>query len=231
MRRQLHGLMQWARRAARGGVAALLLTLAWGAAGCAVGGFLASAVYPDEYKVKVDAQYTKLENQKVAVIVAVPDIMRSRYPSAQTLLCRSISKEIRENVPGVVVVDPDQLVAWQNRTPYWTALSYGELIDKINVDRVVLVDVGEYTMYEPGNQNVMQGVIVANINVIEEGQQINGGSGQGLAFQHRIESRFPEGRPVGLLDMDEESMEFATVKKFAVETGWVFYNHTEERRR
>lgn len=219
------------RRAGRFVVGALMLGVCASLAGCPVIGYVASAVTPEKQKVHVNAQYLGLANKTVAVIVAMPEQAKARYPDAPSLLARSISRGIKESIPGAEVVNPDQLVNWLQENPYWATLSYRELIKQINVDRIVLIDIGEYGMYEPGNMHVMQGVIVANVGVVEDREDQPQDLGESMAFLLPIDVRYPDNQIIGEVNSDEQTMEFATVSKFARTVTWLFYDHVEEHDR
>lgn len=198
--------------------------------GCQLFGVLAYAVTGDDgRKVDVKSQYVDLAYRKTAVIVALPEDTYRRYPTAQKRITQMIARRLQLNVEGVRIINPDHIVSFQNENPYWNTLLYSELADAFNVDRLILVDVNQYSMYEPGNQNVMQGVIVADVGVIEAANPETGevGSGNNLAFQQIVEVRYPEDTELGVPDGDQATVELATVATFAERAVWLFHDHEE----
>lgn len=201
-------------------------------AGCAgpVFGLVANAVLPEEQKVHVHADYRGLDDKTVAVMVSLNEYAFGEHPNAQKDLAWAISKELRRNVPGVKVVNPDELLAYTREHPYWHTERYSRLAGQLNVDRIVIVDVLQYSLHEPGNRHIMQGVIVGDVKVIEAPDAHgNPGSGDNLAYSRNIESRFPENDPVGLINANAREVELATLANFSRKAGFLFFDHTEMR--
>lgn len=198
--------------------------------GCQIFGVLAYGVAGDKAnKVNVKGQYMDLSGRKTAVIVALPEDAYRRYPTAQKRITQMVSREMQGQIENVRIVNPDDVVAFQQKYPYWNTLQYSDLAKAFRVDRLILVDVNQYSMYEPGNQNVMQGVVVADVGVIEAANQETGdiGSGDQLAFQQVVKVRYPEDRELGVPDGDQATVELATVVEFSKRVTWLFYDHEE----
>lgn len=208
--------------------AVVLMVVLGAAGGCEISGIVASAFDKDYREYSVSAAYHSLDNQVVAVLVAMPNNALYRYPQAQLGICKAISSDISQNVPGARLIDPEDLVKFQRDNPYWSAVRYSELIAILKADRMVFVDMGEFSLYEPGNSVQLKGVAVADVGIFEA-ESI--GRSESFAYQVRVEARYPPDEPFGLLHGSEQDAEFATVKKFATRVAWLFYDHTELRKK
>ena len=217
------------RHAAAG---ALLLTIT-ALIGCGgpVLGLVATAVVPEYKQVKVTADYRGLDNQVVAVMVNLNEYAYAQYPQALKDMSWALAKELRANVPGISLVNPDDVVAFQDANPYWNTLRYSQLISRMKVDRIVLVDVLQYSMHEPGNKHILQGLIVGDVKVIEAPRSDAGEhtSRDALAYSKTVEARYPKDNPIGIIDGDQRSVEVATLKEFSRTAGQLFYDHQELR--
>lgn len=170
------------------------------------------------------AQYTGLNGQSVAVIVALSDQSEYKYPNARRQLAREITRRIALNVPGVTVVDPDRILIWQQENPFWTARTPGQLIDALNVDRLIMVEVGEYRVTESGDTNIKRGVISANINVVEADAL----DPDDYGFTSPLRVSFPDEfrTRVGLVSATADDIQTITVSRFTEDAAGMFYDHS-----
>lgn len=180
---------------------------------------------PKDYD--VTAQYTDLDNQTVAVLVGVSDHTNFHHPGAARQIAREVTRRISLNVPGVSVINPDRILEWQAQNPYWTARTPGQLIAALNVDRLVMVEVGEYRMTDPGDTNIKRGVISANINVVEA----DAIDPDDFGFSAPLRVSFPDEfrTKVGLVEASEQDIQTITVSRFTEEAAGMFYDHTITR--
>ena len=189
------------------------------------GCWFAATAFGGEKTYRVDARYTGLENRSVAVLVAADEYLLFTQPRAPQLIGQAVSNEIASNVEGVTVANPRQVAAFQARNPYWSTTPYAELIEQLDVDRLVVVDLAEYRLHDPGNKHVWRGVIAAGVVVAEADRP----DPDQLAFEASVRAQFPENREVGVVNADRETIELATLKLFAVEVGRLFYDHEVRR--
>jgi len=202
-----------------------LLALAVTAAllpGCAVLGFGAQ-VFKDETPDRVEAQYTDLADQDVAVMVAASETTLYQHPQAREAITKAMSRRIAENIENVSLMAPDEILDYQVENPYWHTLPYSEVLEKLEVDRLVLVDLVDYQTHEPGNAHVLRGLISANVGVLEADAM----DADTFAFRQNVRAKYPRDAKVGLINSDEQTVELATVKHFTHKAAGLFYDHTE----
>lgn len=210
---------------------AALLLLAVTSNGCQLFGYIAGAGFggDDGKKVEVEAEYLGLQGKTTAVMVNSDEFTLYQHPSAPLKVCRSVCERFKVDLANARVTDPDQLIKWQQDHPHWSTLRYSELIHKINVDRIVYIDLVEYSTHdEPGNKYQLRGTIMANVSVIEApGPDGKGGSGDNFAYSTTVRSRFPEDNPVGMLDADEQMVEYGVLANFSQSVSGLFHLHQE----
>ncbi len=220
-------------RTTRAGLIGVLLVSVSFLSGCGgpVFGLVANAVLPEHKKVKVTADYRDLEGKTVAIMVNLNEYAYSQYPGAPKDMAWALSKELRVNVPNITLINPDDLVAYQEANPYWHTKRYSQLINELQVDRIVLIKVLQYSMHEPGNKHILQGMILGEVMVIEAEDAVDAlpGSADNLAYAKQIEARYPEDNPIGIVNGDERSVEVATLSSFARRAGQLFYDHQQLR--
>lgn len=174
--------------------------------------------------VDVAGEYHGLVDQRVAVMIAADSHMLHRYPQAPRYLSKAVTARIAHHVPGVTMTIPEQVVQFQTDNPYWMNMRYGELVEKMGVDKIVLVDLVEYQTHEPGNAHIWQGLITANLGVIDAQAE----DPDNFVYYNTVTARFPEQSSIGLIDSDERTIRLGMVLLFSREGGGLFYDHQIE---
>lgn len=204
-----------------------LLAASLAAGGCAVFHLGAAMAQSAEYQ-KVDdvlAEYTGLQDHKVAVIVDADMATLVQFPTLVRSITHGVSARIAQYVPGAQVVDPDYVLRWQYQTLQWNALSYSAMAEAMGVERLVYIDVYEYRLHPPGNRWLWEGVCAAGVLVIEA---------DGLAPDAPVESwemsaEFPRVEGVTREEAGAAQIEYGVLHEFIKHTVWLFHDHKEPR--
>jgi len=192
------------------------------AGGCAAAGFVAEAVARGPKQVNIKAAYTGLESRRVAVLVTVTEATLFEYPEAPVKVGRAVSARIAANVPGSHLVTPVQIAAFQKANPHWDSVPGSALIERLGVDRLVMIDLSEYSTHEPGNAHVFRGVVVGNVDVLEG----DGLDPNNAVFSHYVAIRFPEGMAVSVVAEDAPTIELGMLDQFSRAVSGRFHDHT-----
>ena len=127
--------------------------------GCMIGNLFGGMAQNAEYQklIQVLPEYDDLEDKRVAVIVNRDLLSLYEYPQIARLLAAGISLNIQRAIPTARVMNPDLVIAWQFNTTQWSAMPYGDLAARLQVDRIVYVDMYEYRIHPPGNSWIYEG--------------------------------------------------------------------------
>ena len=122
-------------------------------------------------------------------------------------------------------MNPDLVIAWQFNTTQWSAMPYGDLAARLEVDRIVYVDMYEYRIHPPGNSWLYEGVCAATIGIIESD------SFDPDSFAHAMNTitTFPS---VSNLTRDEatpDRVQLGLLAKFIQDTSRLFYEHIKPK--
>jgi hypothetical protein len=164
--------------------------------GCDAIGYV-NTVIEAEKDVEFQARYRGLDHHRVAVLVDAPLDVQFDRPMAVPGLCDLISGGISQYCEGARVRPPAQVIAYLANDVYWPMKDPAELAAALGVDRLVLVDLVEYRLNAPGNSYVWDGLIIAEIGVIEA----DGADPTTPVFRERVSARFPL---VGSVSRDKE---------------------------
>jgi hypothetical protein len=205
-------------RASLGLCAATTLT------GCEAAGIIAHVVTPETKTLHVKAEYRGLENQKVAVLVDANPSLLFEQPLAQREVCEWVSEKLAANVPGIQVIAAKQVVDFQNRNLYWNTATYSELARRLGVNRLLLIELTDYRLHEPGNVNIWRGVIAGSVAVAEA----DGPRPDDLVYDAPVMVAYPPDKPMGVLNADQRTIRFGTLDLFALAAAGKFYDHDEK---
>lgn len=171
----------------------------------------------------VKAQYLGLANRSVAVVVSMSDFAQFKYPKAKQMIAEEMARRIQENVPGVALMSPRAIIAWQEENAYWATRPPSMLIKQLKVDRLVLVEIGEYRTHEPGDKHVLRGVVSASVNIVEA--EAEDPDNFGGSFTKNVMYPEPGESKIGRVGDDEALIEARTQIRFCETAAGLFYDH------
>lgn len=173
--------------------------------------------------IDVKGQYADLANRSVAVVVSMSDYTQFNHPNAKLMITEEMTRRIKTNVPGATLTSPAQIINWQRDNPYWATRPPSMLVKQLKVERLVLVEIGEYRTHEPGDKHVLRGVISASINVVEA--ESADPDNFGASFTKNVMYPEPGESKVGRVGDDEALIEMRTQIRFCESAAGLFYDH------
>jgi hypothetical protein len=209
------------------GVTAMMLLGLATMAGCPAIGLVAHAVEEVAPPIKVEAQTRTLDNQTVAVLVDASLSILYQHPLVQLEVGQAVSDLLAANVPGVKVIAPKQVVDFQQRNIYWNTATYSDLAKRLGVTRLVIVEIVDYRLHEPGNVNIWRGLMNANVGVAET----DGARPNDLAYATTVTAAYPPDSTVGVVNANQQTIRLGTLDLFARGVAGRFYDHTVDRKK
>lgn len=203
-----------------GSVAALTVT-----PGCVIGTLIGGAVesYKKDSTHAVDAQYTGLAQQTFAVVVSGDRSIEADHPGLLATLTDRVSGRLYEHGGATGYIPARPLLAYLYDNPRWSSRPPAELAKELGVSRLVLVEVQEYRLNDPGNQYLWDGVAAATVNVIET----DGVLPDEYAFSSLVQVKFPNKQGIGPAEMNRDVVTSALVARLVDRVTWLFYTHQE----
>ena len=173
--------------------------------------------------IDVKAQYTDQDNRSVALVVSMSDFTEFNHPGAKQAVTEEMVRRIKANVPGVTLTSPSDVLQWQQDNPYWATRPPSMLINQLKVERLVLVEIGEYRTHEPGDKHVLRGVISASVNIVEA--EADDPDNFGASFTKNTMYPEPGESKIGRVGDDEAVIEVRTQIRFCESAAGLFYDH------
>jgi len=190
--------------------------------GCQAAAFLAKAAY-EEGSHKVFAEYTGLRGQDFAVIVNMDQSLRASDPRLASVLTNAITRQLGSPEIGATGAVPGpRVLEFMYNNPSWPAWSYQRLADEFTVSRLVIVDVYEYRLYEPGNRYIWDGRAAARVGVFEAGLGT-----EDFAFSTDVQVPFPDEQGVTTREKSKSNVEANLQARLVSRIAWLMFDHEE----
>ncbi|PHQ82966.1 MAG: hypothetical protein COB69_00135 [Phycisphaera sp.] len=210
------------RNAVRVSVCALAIAAFAGMQGCTVVGFIFMAA--DEYKKSGShiekAEYTGLVDKNFAVIVTADRMIQASYPEIVPQMTTSMSQRLAENVDAQGYVPGMATLSYQYNHPSWSSKSYGEVAKELGVERLIVIDIQEFRLNDPGNRHIWDGSAAATIAVIEA----DGPFPDDISHEHFVHVTFPDSGGYGPDDLSRHQMISVLKSRFINRASWPFYD-------
>lgn len=175
---------------------------------------------------KVYADYTDLRGKTFAVFVAADRVIQGNDPRAVSRLTNAITRKLataKDNHGAVGFVPGNRVLEFQYNNPRWTAWSFGRICDEFGVDRLIVIEMQEYRLAEPGNAHLWNGVMAARVGVIEA----ESSNPDEFAYTKDIRVAYPDTSAVSTSEMNRAMVQANLEERLSDRAAWLFFDHEE----
>lgn len=193
--------------------------------GCQIGqliGGMADSAHRAGSK-EVKAKYKGLEGKNFAVIVAADRAIQADFPDVVAVITAEVTRRVAEKAGAVGVVPAEDVLRFQGRRPGWIAMSPVDVAAALGVERLIYIDLSDYTLTDPGNRYVWKGVAAGLVGVVEAEKT----AGDDFRFRQSVQVRFPDKENTGEMEMPESTVQQALQLRFVNRCSWIFFDHEE----
>jgi len=214
------------------GAGMVLALLAAVLPGCSVLGFGGAMIESSRRNStkEIAAEYTGLKGKKWAVVVVADRVIQAEYPDVVLYLTSQITdrlsdpKGAHKEIAAAGFIPAQPLLSYLYEHPRWITMTRGDLAKELGVDRLIVVELIEYRLNDPGNQYLWAGQATGSVGVIEADSALP----DEFAFEKPISVRFPDKDSFGPNDMSSQVVATALGKRFIDRCSWLFYKHDEK---
>lgn len=190
--------------------------------GCQVVGFAAKAAY-EQGSHAVPAEYEGLRGNDFAVIVNMDQSLRASEPRLAAILTNAITRQLGgQEVGATGAVPGPRVLEFMYNNPSWPSWSYQRLADEFTVSRIVVIDLYEYRLYEPGNRYVWNGRAAARVGVFEADLGT-----EEFAFTSDVQVPFPDETGVTTRERSKGNVESNLQARLVTRIAWLMFDHEE----
>src|SRR5690606_1148554 len=115
------------------------------------------------------------------------------------------------------------ILEFQLSHPDWTTWSYEQLCEEFGVDALIVVEMFEYRMNEPGNSYLWDGYAAARVGLVDA----TGYAPNEFAFSKYVEVKFPDQKGYSPQEMTSQVVRSNLEKRFVHRVTWLFYDHQD----
>lgn len=194
--------------------------------GCAAVGFAAIAAQSvkDSRPKQVEAEYTGLRGKSYAVVVTADRSIQAEFPSLVNEITARINDQLFQYAGASAFIPSQEILQYLYQNPSWKARPFGELAATLSVERLIIVDLNEFRLYDPGNQYLWDGMASGTVSVIEADSALP----DEYVMQRAIRVRFPDEFGVGSDQFSRQAVGSVLLVRFVNRSAWLFYDHEEE---
>jgi hypothetical protein len=196
-------------------IAIILLPFMLASAGCV--GLTAQLLYVIKGDPQIPANYTGLEDKKVAVVCVANNSSNYDPYSASTQLAYNVTSLLSKKVKNIKVVQPQKVNNWIDSNS-WNQIDFREIGKGVQADMVVGIDLIGFRLHE--GSTLYQGKATARVRVFDMKKQ-----GE-IVYKCEIDDfTFPANGGKHITDTNDRQFQARFVLELANHIGRHFYPH------
>ena len=171
---------------------------------------------------KVAAEYPYLDGKKVCILIWAEDDTQFRYPYVRLEVSEHVRIALNGTVRDITFIPNRQVVEFQDRNPSWAEQDPAQIGQRFGAERILLVELTQYTTREPGSRHLYRGHIGANVKVYDPAY-----SNSAPTYKTALETAYPPDS-MGSYGTNDRSIRLAMMQAFAAELAGRFYERQEK---
>jgi hypothetical protein len=119
----------------------------------------------------IEAEFEIPKRSTVAVVIYTDVNTQFEYPSCRLTLGSQINARLREALPekdGIRLIDARAVCRYQDENIYWDEKAKYEIAQDLKSDLLVFVSLMGYSLHQPGQPQLLQGHITAEVKVYND---------------------------------------------------------------
>lgn len=189
--------------------------------GATIGGMAESAHRTGKHE--VEAEYLGIEGHSFTVVVSANRLIEANNPGITARITQRVNNRLIQNGnPSYAIPSKDLLTVLYN-TPQWIAMPKGEVAEMLGVERLIVFEIVEYSLHEPGNQYIWDGTGAGIVTVYES----DSGFPDDPVFEKVISVKFPDASGFMRTDIPESAVTSELSNRLINRIAWLFYPHEE----
>lgn len=166
----------------------------------------------------VPAEYPHLEGRKICILVWADNDTLFDYRNVQLELSEYVLAALKGNLKKVSFVPNRTIVEHQRADVDWDRKSPAALGNELGAERVLMLELTQYTTREPESPHLYRGRISANVKVYDTSH-----SDSAPTYRVNVETLYPSGAAAEWGSSDS-SVRDATMRAFATDVAGKFHD-------
>lgn len=195
------------------------------ASGCGVVKYLGYVLLGNEEQ-KAKAEYAGLNDKKVLILLNTPDGMEYSYPQSRESLIIACQQILKANIETISFCDYQMVEDFILRELDWISVPTSTLAKKFGADRVLYIDIYDFTLQDTDSIGIYQGQVNAEVKIYETDSKAEAPNRSLYSFY--IDLKYPENHPLAATPEAKYRVLSGTIKLTAYEICKHFFDHTEK---
>lgn len=203
----------------------LTVSLALLMGGCNILGFF-GAIEAERRRtgtMEVEGIYDGLQGQTVAVVVDVSREIEMTSPRVPGAILTEVIARLEANAGAKSIVPAVEVQRLMYDDPGLLDRTYDEVARRFGVDRLVVIQLDEFRLAEPGNQYVWNGQAAGNLLVVEADSYIE----DDVRLEQYVNVKYPFKPNTTIDELPADAVALELLRRFANRASWYFYTHRE----
>ncbi|MFG0313229.1 MAG: hypothetical protein ACF8LL_03480, partial [Phycisphaerales bacterium] len=169
------------------------------------------------------AEYEGIAGHSFTVVVSADRLIEGNNPGIAARITQRVNDRLIQNaMPSFAIPSADLLTVLYN-TPQWPAMPRGEVADMLGVERLVVVELVEYRLHEPGNKYIWDGSASCVVSVFESDSPFP----DDPVYEKAIRVSFPDISGLMRTEIPEAAVNTELANRLTNRIAWLFYTHEE----
>jgi len=169
------------------------------------------------------AEYARIEGKSFAVVCSASRVIEAEHPGITARINQRVNDRLIQNAaPSYAIPSGDLLTVLYN-TPQWPAMTREDVANLLGVERLIVIEIVDYRLNEPGNQYVWDGAIAGIVSVYESDSALPNDP----IYEQSLSIRFPDSSGFMKSDIPEAAVTAELSNRFINRAAWLFYEHDE----
>jgi hypothetical protein len=174
----------------------------------------------------VKAEYTDLKGKRIAVVIAGLPAIDFEDPYARMDLALASAELIRQKVKEVQFVEQEKIERFQQENLGWISMPMREIGKKFGADRILYIELMQFTTVEPESVNLVRGRIWSQVSIYE----VDSPQPNVPAYETEIQVVYPEQGPLPMSDTALIAARQQIIILYAQELSRKFHDHKRKIR-
>lgn len=172
---------------------------------------------------EIEAEYEGIAGHSFTVVVSADRLIEGNNPGIAARITQRVNDRLIQNaMPSFAIPSADLLTVLYN-TPQWPAMPRGEVADMLGVERLVVVELVEYRLHEPGNKYIWDGSASCVVSVFESDSPFP----DDPVYEKAIRVSFPDISGLMRTEIPEAAVNTELANRLTNRIAWLFYTHEE----
>jgi hypothetical protein len=174
-------------------------------------------------RTRFDAQYERIEGHSFAVICSASRAIEAEHPGITARINQRVNDRLIQNANPSYAIPSNDLLTVLYNTPQWPAMTREDIAKMLGVERLIVIEIVEYTLNEPGNEYIWAGAVAGVVSVYESDSALPNDP----IYEKAISITFPDSTGYMRHDLPEAAVTAELSNRFINRAAWLFYEHEE----